>query len=333
MSDKEANDSGPKGAGIQEGAGRADVAVEVARKPKGPLPGEIRGLHKDKLIKRPSSTRSGGPRTAAGRARAAENSLKHGAYIAQPRQSDVYHEKLSGVVQELKPLGEIAMTLCQDVAHELAKMQTLNAYERDQIYRAEHDGVSLMELSRRLDFPWAETHLDVLGTLHAQGVLRAQLLRAWRVLAKPPGAKGSGQGGGTKSGAKPPRSLVTLPDQRVAQLYVRACELLALPGLSDFMHEHFFQEMDVVMLEARQGLSYLGRRISERGQASALVAYWLLRNQGRILDAVNDLKNERTVAVLTDERMSRAKSSVQRGLRDSLTSIKTARELKEGPWD
>ena len=84
------------------------------------------------------------------------------------------------MVQELKPLGEIAMTLCQDVAHELAKMQTLNAYERDQIYRAEHDGVSLMELSRRLDFPWAETHLEVLGTLHAQGVLRAQLLRAWR---------------------------------------------------------------------------------------------------------------------------------------------------------
>jgi hypothetical protein len=41
------------------------------------------------------------------------------------------------------------MTLCQDVAHELAKMQTLNAYERDQIYRAEHDGVSLLELSRR----------------------------------------------------------------------------------------------------------------------------------------------------------------------------------------
>lgn len=333
MSDKEANDSGPKGAGIQVGAERADVAVEVARTPKGPLPGEIRGLHKDKLIKRPSSTRSGGPRTPAGRARAAENSLKHGAYIAQPRQSDVYHEKLLGVVQELKPLGEIAMTLCQDVAHELAKMQTLNAYERDQIYRAEHDGVSLMELSRRLDFPWAETHLDVLGTLHAQGVLRAQLLRAWRVLAKPPGAKGSGQGGATNSEAKPPRSLVTLPDQRVAQLYERACELLALPGLSDLMHEHFFQEMDVVMLEARQGLSYLGRRISEGGQASALVAYWLLRNQGRILDAVNDLKNERTVAVLTDERMSRAKSSVQRGLRDSLTSIRTARELKEGPWD
>ena len=333
MSDKEANDPGPKGAGIQVGAERADVAVEVARIPKGQLPREIRGLHKDKLIKRPSSTRSGGPRTPAGRARAAENSLKHGAYIAQPRQSDVYHEKLLGVVQELKPLGEIAMTLCQDVAHELAKMQTLNAYERDQIYRAEHDGVSLMELSRRLDFPWAETHLDVLGTLHAQGVLRAQLLRAWRVLAKPPGAKGSGQGGATNSEAKPPRSLVTLPDQRVAQLYERACELLALPGLSDLMHEHFFQEMDVVMLEARQGLSYLGRRISEGGQASALVAYWLLRNQGRILDAVNDLKNERTVAVLTDERMSRAKSSVQRGLRDSLTSIKTARELKEGPWD
>ena len=89
MSDKEANDPGPKGAGIQVGAERADVAVEVARKPKGPLPGEIRGLHKDKLIKRPSSTRSGGPRTPAGRARAAENSLKHGAYIAQPRQSDV----------------------------------------------------------------------------------------------------------------------------------------------------------------------------------------------------------------------------------------------------
>jgi len=333
MSDKKAHDPGPQGAGIRVGAEGADVAVEVVRTPQRPLRGEISGLPKDKLIKRPSGTRSGGPRTAAGRARAAENSLKHGAYVAQPRQSDVYHEKLRGVVQELKPLGEIAMTLCQDVAHELAKMQTLNAYERDQIYRAEHDGVSLLELSRRLDFPWAETHLDVLGTLHAQGVLRAQLLRSWRVLAKPPRAIVSGQGGGTKSGAKNQRSLVALPDQRVAELYERACGLLALPGLSDFMHEHFFQEMDVVMLEARQGLSYLGRRISERGQGSALVAYWLLRNQGRILDAVNNLKNERTVEVLTDERMSRAKSSVQRGLRDSLISIKITRELKEGPWD
>ena len=73
MSDKEAHDPGPQGAGIRVGAEGADVAVEVVRTPQRPLHGEISGLPKDKLIKRPSGTRSGGPRTAAGRARAAEN--------------------------------------------------------------------------------------------------------------------------------------------------------------------------------------------------------------------------------------------------------------------
>ena len=308
-----------------EGGGPGERA-EVVRSPMKPRPGELGGLAPDVRIKRPASRRGGGPRTARGIATASNNSLKHGVYGVQRPQTDAYHDKLRAVLEELNPHGVISRTLCEDIAHGLAKIETLNAYERQQISKGEQDGVGLLELARRLDFPWAETHLDALGGPVNVHALRRQVCRVWKRLALPPkDAKGS-------VGAPGPRALC-VPDLRVAELYERGCELLSYPGLCEFEHESFLLELDVVMLDARHGSSYLGRRIANSGDTSSLVSYWLLRNASRLQDCVRALQNERTIAVLTDERLVRANAQVQRGLKESLTCIKAVRELRSVAYE
>jgi len=137
--------------------------------------------------------------------------------------------------------------------------------------------------------------------------------------------------------SRPPEAnsvrLMCVPDLRVAGLYRLGCQMLSDPGLNEFAHEPFLLELDVVMLEARQGLSYLGRRLAESGDTSTLVAYWLYRNAGRLQDCVRAIQNERTIAVLTDDRLVRANAQVQRGLRDSLSCIKTVRELRSVAYE
>jgi hypothetical protein len=294
--------------------------LKVALAPKKPRPGELKGLDPDKRLKRPASNRSGGPRTAKGIATASNNSLKHGVYGVQRPQTDAYHDKLRAVVEELNPHGVISRTLCEDIAHGLAKIETLNAYERQQISKGEQDGVSLIELARRLDFPWADTHLDALGGPANLHELRRRVLRSWKRLALPP-----------KNA--PDSVLLSVPDLRVAELYERGCVLLAQPGLCEFEHEAFLLELDVVMLDARQGSSYLGSRIAKSGDTSVLVSYWLYRNARRIQECVHGLQNERTIAVLTDERLVRANAQVQRGLKESLSCIKTVRELRSVAYE
>ena len=299
---------------------------KVALSPKKPRPGELKGLDPDKRLKRPASNRSGGPRTAKGIATASNNSLKHGVYGVQRPQTHAYQDKLRAVFEELNPHGVISRTLCEDIAHGLAKIETLNAYERQQISKGEQDGVSLIELARRLDFPWADTHLDALGGPANIHDLQRRVLRSWKRLALPPqDFLGSLDAPGTE--------VLTVPDLRVANLYERGCVLLAQPGLCEFEHEAFLLELDVVMLDARQGSSYLGRRIAKSGDTSVLVSYWLYRNSSRLQECVRAMQNERMIAVLTDERLVRANAQVQRGLKESLSCIKTVRELRSVAYE
>ncbi len=288
---------------------------KVALSPKRPLHGEPEVLDQDKRLKRPRSKRSGGPRTENGVASSSKNSVKHGAYALHQPQTDAYHEKLSAVIDELNPHGVISRTLCRDIAHGLTKLEAINAYERLQLHKVEHDDVSLGELVRRLDFPWAETHLDALCTPIQPHALKLQVHLVWERLALQP-----------CDATKADR--LSGPDLRVASIYKQGCELLAHPGLSEFEHGLFLNKLDVVMLEARHGLSYLGRRLAKAKETSTLVSYWLFRNHARIQDCINSIKTERMIEVLTDERLVRASAQVQRGLKEGLTSIKAVRELR-----
>jgi hypothetical protein len=313
--------------------------------PRKPSPKELRDAGKDKRLKRPRSKRSGGPQSAAGRARTAQNAVKHGAYGLHPTQLDLYHEKLRGVQEELNPQGVIGKTLCGDIAHSLTRLETLNSYEREAIRRAEHGGVNLLELARRVNFPWPNTHLELLGAPQAQGVLQSQVLRMWRVLAKPPGCL-TGRKAGSADGSKlhaidNPQSDAEVPvamglvceaDVRVQRLYHQGCEVLSTP-LNPFEQDHFLQLLDVVMLEARQGLGYFGRRLASRGDTSALVAYWLLRNQALVQETVNELQYERTLSILTDDKIARARAYVQRGLREGISALAEVRSLRAVAWE
>jgi hypothetical protein len=303
-------------------------------------------------------------------------------------QLDLYHQKLNGVFDELSPSGVIAKTLCGDVAHGLAKLETINTYERDLIYSAQHHGVSLSELARKLDFPWAQTHLHLLAEPPAQAVLQAQVARSWRTLARPPKSlAGVARGddlltpmkpvkGATKLAPCPasegieignsagcpildgqhiagPRNrvnpsskngsralvhsdkgeLVPMADLRAARLYETGCDVFARPWLGIWEHEHFLQQVDLVMAEAAQGQGYVGARVMKRGETMFLILYWLLRNLQRLNECVAELKNERTMGVLLDDKVERARSHVQRGLRESLGSLQVTRELRWGPQE
>ena len=304
--------------GATEGVGGQSATANLPKddlSPKRLRPNEPKALYQDKRLKRPRSKRSGGPRTEDGVASSSKNSVKHGAYALHQPQTNEYHQKLDAVIDELNPHGVISRTLCKDIAHGLAKLETLNAYERLQLHKVEHDDVSLGELARRLDFPWAETHLDALCAPSQPHTLMLQVHLVWERLALQPCDANT-------------TDKLSGPDLRVASLYKAGCELLPYPGLSEFEHGPFLNKLDVVMLEARQGLNYLGRRLANEKETSTLVSYWLFRNHTRIQDCVNAIKTERMIEVLTDERLVRASAQVQRGLREGLTSIKSVRELR-----
>ena len=317
MDDRTLNDGASVGPGVGD-IGKDPHAAQGSTEGEGGQSAQAnfpKILDQDKRLKRPRSKRSGGPRTEDGVASSSKNSVKHGAYAIHQSQTDVYQQKLNAVIDELNPHGVILRTLCGDIAHGLAKLETLNAYERLQLHKVEHDGVSLGELARRLDFPWVETHLDALCAPTQPHTLKLQVHLVWKRLA-----------------LQPCDSTLTNklsgPDLRVARLYKEGCALLAYPGLSEFEHGPFLNKLDIVMLEARQGLNYLGRRLAHENETSTLVSYWLFRNHTRILDCVNSIKTERMIEVLTDERLVRASAHVQRGLREGLISIKSVRELR-----
>lgn len=316
----------------------------------------------DARLKRPLRKSGGGPRTPEGRAKASQNSFKHGAYSQQTPISDDYQRKLRAVLDEINPVGEIERALSRDIAHQISKLDTVNSYHRDQINSAQYDCVSLKQLATRLDFPWIDTHIELLGAPLLPGPLREQFLKAWRVLAKPPTQPGTSKklvrnaastaaavesnfnssraskGRVLKSavGQQPGLSALDLDAQaqdslanaRAAGIYEHACEMLANPGLNEFAHGPFFQDLDLVMAEAKQGHGYLGKRIAQSGDTTTLVCYWLYRNLTHIAECLNELKSARVMRVVNDESTTRARAFVVRGLRDSMTGVRELRELR-----
>ena len=96
--------------------------------------------------------------------------------------------------------------------------------------------------------------------------------RAWVRLAKPPSAAATAR-----------RRLPSSPEnQRVEEVYEPACDLLSPSGLLQYVHEDLFVRLEIVMLEARSGDSYLAERIGEQAEGLLLVNYWLYRNASNL---------------------------------------------------
>lgn len=269
----------------------------------------------DKRLKRPLSKRSGGPRTERGIAAASKNSLTHGAYATRLPDHPDFSTLAEEARAEFRPCGLIERTIVSSLAHEAYKSQRLDEMERCGMRGASERVADAQALARMLEFPWAQTHAELLLEPVNEQLLQRELYVAWRELAAPP------------AGAEP-GEVVSVPDQRVLELYGQGCELLGSMGLVQFMNEGFFMRLDVVIHEARGQQSYLGRRIAQGSGEMLLVHYWLYRNASRVTACVRQVLHGQVLEVMGDERLARARSYVNANIHRGVSSLVSVKSVK-----
>lgn len=261
------------------------------------------------------SRRTGGPKTAQGKAKASKNSIDHGAYAVRRPETDSYYSYAELVHRELRPIGPLQQEMADSAAFDSFKSMRLREIERRDLIRAEQAQVSTKKLAELTGFPWADTHHELLAEPINQALLQKSIHRSWRSLAAPKGDVGSPEGRST-------------PDRVVVELYEEGCRLLSSLGLCQFMEEGFFARLDVVMLEARTQQNYLGRRIHEQRSEMLLVQYWLYRNAARVSQCIHKLHDDKIVDVLSDERIVRAKAHVSNSLRNNIATLEALKGMK-----
>lgn len=261
------------------------------------------------------SKRTGGPKTAQGKAKASKNSVDHGAYAVKRPETDAYYAYAELVQRELRPVGPLQQEMADSAAYDSFKSMRLREIERRELLRAEQAQVSTKKLAELTGFPWADTHHELLAEPINQALLQKSIHRSWRSLAAPKGDVGSPEGRST-------------PDLMLLDLYEEGCKLLSSRGLCQFMEEGFFARLDVVMLEARTQQNYLGRRIHEQRSEMLLLQYWLYRNAARVSQCVHKLHDDKIVDVLSDERIVRAKAHVSNSLRNNIATLEALTAMK-----
>jgi hypothetical protein len=284
--------------------GRGRLSVKTQPSTKAHLP------HLKRL-----SRRSGGPKTAQGKAKASKNSIDHGAYAVKRPETDSYYAYAELIHRELRPIGPLQQEMADSAAYDAFKSMRLREIERRDLLRAEQEQVSTKKLAELTGFPWADTHHELLAEPINQALLQKSIHRSWRSFAAPKGDVGSPEGRST-------------PDRMVVELYDEGCKVLSSPGLVQFIEEGFFARLDVVMLEARTQQNYLGRRIHEQRSEMLLVQYWLYRNAARVSQCIHKLHDDKIVDVLSDERIVRAKAHVSNSLRNNIATLAALKGMK-----
>jgi hypothetical protein len=260
--------------------------------------------------------RTGGPNTEQGKAVAAANALKHGVYAEKFfSQDDDYYEIERAMRVELAPTGVVEDVLTTIAARKLHSWDQLQRITNRRLEVSQRSSVDSVALARRLNFPWAQTHHELLTSETNWFVLLRRIQFNWTRLAKPPKPKNSDE-------------LMSASDSRVAVVYKDAMRMFAKPALNEFVDFEFFEQMDEVMREARQGQNYLGKRCNgSPDDVGLLVDYWILRHRNEISMLTHDARDERTLAIHTDPNISRAEMNLSRSLKNAMTSLAEHRRL------
>jgi hypothetical protein len=321
MSDKDASGLGSEGSKVPGNISwHSDSDSEGSFiSPKRPGPGKTSDQQMEKRPKRTLGRRSGGPRTPEGRASASKNSLTHGAYATRLPDTVEFLAYRDQARVELSPSGLLEATLSDALAHDAFKVDRLREIEMSRLIRAANKGLDTREIARRLNFPWAQTHHELLSQPPNDFELQRAVHRAWVRLAKPPS---KGDSAHTQTPSSP-------EDQRVKEVYEQACDLLSRRGILQHMHEDLFVRLDIVMLEARSGDGYLAGRIREQDEGLVLVHYWLYRNARNLSNCTQELQEEMALEVFCDERLLRASSHVSNKLRSDIETLQNIKAIKE----
>ena len=258
--------------------------------------------------------RSGGPNTEEGKAKAAMNSLKHGAYAVTTPDLMEYYEIRGSVQRELKPDGVIEDRLADDAANNLQKRQFLQDYARRMITASQSRPLNAADIATRCCFPFEEKYQHLLTQPINTVTLQLELAQDWDAHARPPKGKAN--------------EVERMADSRVSTLFKQGVATLSRRGLLQHLEEEFFNKLDVVMVEAMDGINYLGKRIAQRCDRLMLDNYWLFRNADMVRDCINDILAERGLAAMMDERLQRARDALDSGLKNTLESLNTLRHAK-----
>jgi hypothetical protein len=259
--------------------------------------------------------RSGGPKTAEGKAKSLLNSLKHYAYATRLPERDDYYQLINAAKLELQPSGLIEAASAETVAHELYRRKLIEDTEMQRIRASEFKRLDPAELARRVDFPFGQAYQHLLVEPLRPHQLFTDFSKDWNELASPPISGADGE-------------LETKEDGNVVRIYKTACELLDSAQHNPYSHEEFLEIIDEVMVSAMRGENYLGRRIAARGREMMLVNYWLIVNRTELSTCTHDMRNEHKLAILTDENLSRAKKHANSNLSSGLNQFAAIRKIK-----
>lgn len=272
-------------------------------------------------LKRRLSNRTGGPTSEAGKAKASQNSLKHGGYAIAPGPYDDYWEFERQVHGYLEPVGFIQAELVSKIAFEMWRSKKIQRYTLESFAWAEMDAVQLDRLAIELGFPFDAKLWPVLNSPIDELALQRRLAEFWR---------GALDGVGLSEVPE-----LVEADARLSEIHKEGLAIFDRKGMHQVNHEDFFLEMDRVMLDARNGASTLGQRLICAGSVDPLLDYWIFRNVPRISAVRRRILLTNSLQVLCDPNIERARNMADRSLSNLLqafwlmknTDMTTGRDL------
>jgi len=290
-------------------------------------------LSQDTRLKRPlTSRRTGGPRTAEGRARSSLNAIKHGGYVTATNAALEFQTTLSELISRINPVGVVEEGVVNSLAVELFRLSMLGKLELERVQAAVHAEVSPFELAQTLGYPWIRSHPDELRNPPELSALRA---RVGSYLSAHLGSLHS------QCGSKP-----SAADTRKFEAIRLAVDdmncvgdgdpnALGTGGLKHYSEEHYSEpayldELDRHMRELARVKELHSNGMALPSDTQPLVDYWLLRNYHRIEATRRELQVAKLVEVLTSEGVRRARCHAMRQLDDCVRLLEL---LRGGPVD
>lgn len=289
-------------------------------------------LSQDTRLKRTlSSRRTGGPRTAEGRARSSLNAIKHGGYVTASSAAQEFQATFSELVSRINPVGVVEEGVVNSLAVELFRLSMLGKLELERVQSAVHAEVSTLELAQALEYPWTKTHPDELRNPSELKALRA---RIGNYLATQLGSLLSQCG--TTPSAPEARTIEALR-LAVDDMQISMGDDANDVGTGDthldddtYAEPAYFDELDRHMRELARGNELLSNGMALPSDTQPLVDYWLLRNYHRIEATRRDLQVAKLVEILTSEGVRRARGHAMRQLDDCVRLLEL---LRGGPID
>lgn len=253
--------------------------------------------------------RGGGPGSPSGRAAASANALTHGAYSALPRDSRAYLERLGEVRQSLEPGDALSESAAAEVAHATIRRDLLREHEARKVALMVELGPPLGDVASLSGFPFGERHHHLMAPGLDMSRLRRELRRLWREHLYVAASGGLGL----------------------------AREGLAVFGegpLAPHREADFFARWDEAVSLAPHGAGPLhGALRSDAGEAFQ-ARLWLYRHYHRVNKARDMLTSQAVVEFLGSTSLGRARSLIDRSVREGVESMQRARDTaRDGrPW-